>query len=354
MNRRDFLQPRRLARSAVGILDAAGALPSFPEESTVETQEATLLRFARQAMATSFEILFPFGVEQAQQAAMDALDEVDLIEDQLTVYRDNSEVSQLNRQAHESPVPVERSLFDLLQLCAEIHEATEGAFDITTGALSKAWGFYRRCGRVPSETERNEVLKKVGMSHVALEEEQRTVQFLKPGLEMNLGSIGKGFALDCAGNLLRQRWGLPDAILHSGRSSVLALGNEPGKRRGWLVGLSHPRYPEKHVAHLRLRNKALGTSSATFQNLEYEGNLLGHILDPRTGWPAEGLASASVVAPTAAVADALATAFFILGIDKTREFCTAYPHIGAILLPDSERDAPVVLNLTSEEILLCT
>jgi thiamine biosynthesis lipoprotein len=352
MNRRDFLHPRRLARSAAGILDTVGALPSFDEQP--ETQpEATLLRFSRQAMATTFEVLTPFDAPSALQAAEEAFAEIDLLEDQLTVYRDSSEMSRINRTASQVPVPVERSLFDLFKLAAEIHQATEGAFDITTGALTRAWGFYRRCGRVPSDSERADVLKRVGMNSVLLDDERRTIRYQKPGLEINLGSIGKGYALDCAANLIKLNWNLDNVLLHGGQSSILARGSEPGQRLGWKVGLRHPVHLEQRIAILRLHNRAIGTSSATFQNLEHEGRKLGHILDPRTGWPAEGLASATAVAGTAAIADALATAFFILGVEKTAAFCTAHPHIGAILLPQEEDAQPVVFNLSAEEIQLC-
>src|SRR5207248_10039134 len=178
-----------------------------------------------------------------------------------------------------------------------------GAYDITTGALTKAWGFYRRAGRVPSADERRDVLARTGMRNVAFDFEQQTVRYLVPGLEINLGSIGKGYALDRAAELLRGEWQIASALLHGGHSSVYAMGGEPGDARGWLVGVQHPWDPERRFATVRLRDRGLATSAATFQHLEYNGKKLGHILDPRTGWPAEGVASATVIAPTAAEAD---------------------------------------------------
>ena len=103
---------------------------------------------------------------------------------------------------------------------------------------------------------------------------------------------------------------------------------------------------------MRLRDAGLATSAATFQHLEYNGRKLGHILDPRTGWPAEGMASATVLAPTGAEADALATAFFILGVDWARGFCEAHPAVGAVLLPEGSRARPVALGLTPDEVSL--
>jgi thiamine biosynthesis lipoprotein len=115
------------------------------------------------------------------------------------------------------------------------------------------------------------------------------------------------------------------------------------------VALRHPWDPERNLGVLHLRDQGLGTSAATFQHLEYNGRKLGHILDPRSGWPAEGMASASVIAPTAAEADALATAFFILGPEKAQAYCETHPEIGAVLLPEGDGAAPVVCGVALEQ-----
>src|SRR5262249_20336731 len=114
----------------------------------------------------------------------------------------------------------------------------------------------------------------------------------------------------------------------------------------------HPWQPERRLAVLRLRDRGLGTSAATFQHLEYNGRKLGHLLDPRTGWPAEGMASATVLAPTAAEADALATALFILGGEEGEAYLAAPPEIGAVLLAAGEDAVPVLMNLDPEEITM--
>jgi thiamine biosynthesis lipoprotein len=326
------------------------------ELRTLGVEEApadfALVRCARRAMATTFEVLVPFGSPAAAGAAEDALDEIDRLEDQLTVYRDTSEVSRLNRSAAAGAVPVEEGLFGLLTLAARLSRDTEGAFDVSVGALIKAWGFYRRRGRLPSPKERSEVMTRVGMRHVVLDEAERTVRFRRPGLEINLGSIGKGYALDRAAALLHDRWGLAGALLHGGHSSVLGLGTPPEDERGWSVRIRHPWDGERSLAVVRLRDRALATSAATFQHLEYNGRKLGHILDPRSGWPAEGLASATVLAPTAAEADGLATAFFILGVDRARTYCERHPGVGAVLLPAGEATRPEVTGLAPEDVTL--
>jgi len=351
MNRRDFLHPRLLARAAGQVLGVLDELQTLAVDGDA-APEAALLHFSRCAMATTFEVLVPFGMPQAYEAADDALDEIDRLEAQLTVYREESEVSLLNRRAALEAVPVEDGLFDLLALAARLTRDTENAFDVSVGALIKAWGFYRRAGRVPSEEERAKVQDRVGMRHVLLEPEQKTVRFARPGLEINLGSIGKGYALDRAAERLRGEWGLGHALLHGGHSSILALGSAPGTTRGWPVALRHPWNEERQLGVVRLRDRALGTSAATFQHLDYNGRKLGHILDPRTGWPAETLALAAVAAPTAAEADALATAFFILGIEKAQAYCEAHPAVAAVLLPQGENAVPVTMGFAPEEIVM--
>jgi thiamine biosynthesis lipoprotein len=349
MDRRDFLSPRSLAAGAGQVLAAADEVRAAALDAAApppEPVEFALLRFSRRAMATTFEVMLPFGTPGALAAAEAALDEIDRLEAQLTVYRDTSEVSRLNRAAPHAAIPVEAGLFDLLLTAARVTAETEGAFDVTAGALVKAWGFYRGPCRVPSDAERAAALERVGMRHVVLDREQRAVRYLRPGLEINLGSIGKGYALDRAAELLRDRRNLPGALLHGGHSSVYAIGHEPGDERGWAVGLSHPWEPARRIALLRLRDRALGTSAATFRHLEHDGRKLGHVLDPRTGWPAEGIALASAVAPTAAEADALATAFYVLGVDWTRSYCDKRPDVGAVLLPEGA-PAPVFLGLAS-------
>jgi thiamine biosynthesis lipoprotein len=345
MNRRDFFRPQRFAKLASQVLDIPGHV--FAPVPTADA-EAALLRFARGAMATTFEIVLPFGTARAQEAAEAALDQIDHLEQQLTVYREESEVSRINSQAAKAPVQVEERLFDLLSLAARLSSETEGAFDVAVGALIKAWGFYNRRGCVPSAEERAEVMNRIGMKHVMMNAEDRTIAFARPGPEINLGSIGKGYALDRVAEHLRAQFGIGSALLHGGHSSVLALGTHPGNRRGWPVGLAHPTASTRRLGIIHVRNRALGTSAATFQHLMYNGKRLGHILDPRTGWPAEGVAAASVTAPTASEADALATAFYVLGVEKARLYCEQHPRIGAVILPQ-DRQRPVVLGYAREE-----
>lgn len=336
MNRRHFLRRESVAGTA-------GALLVSPEPEPTLPDELTLIRVSRRAMATRFEVALPLGTPCALEAAEAALDLIEELEDQLTVYREESEVSRLNATAADRPVTVEPRLFELLVRSANLTRETGGAFDPATGAMTKAWGFFRREGRVPLPAELTAAREHSGSRHVVLDPEAKSVRFRRKGLEYNLGGIGKGYAVDRAAELLRERWGIRSALLHGGGSSVFAIGTPPGDPRGWPIAVSHP-WNDTNLGTVRLIDEGFGTSAATFQFFEHNGRKLGHLLDPRTGWPASGTASASVVAPTAADADAISTAFFVLGADAAREFCRTHPDLAAIVLPDSDGADPVILD----------
>lgn len=302
-------------------------------EFVPRSAEYQLLRCSRRAMATTFEVAIPQGSHPDPVAAAEsALDLIDELEEQMTVFREHSDVSRINESASHGAVPVEPKLFDLFERCAVWTRETEGAFDIATGALTKEWGFYKREGRVPSPSEQAEAMARTGMKHVILN--RGTIKFRVPGLELNLGAVGKGYALDLAAELLRTNWGVRSALLHGGSSSVYAIGGPPGDVRGWSVRLRHPTDDHSDLGTVRLVDCGLGTSAATFQYFDYNGRKLGHVIDPRTGWPAEVTASASVIAPTAAEADAMSTAIFILGAAAAENLTRTRPWLGAVVLSD--------------------
>jgi thiamine biosynthesis lipoprotein len=255
---------------------------------------------------------------------------IDALEEQLSVFREESDVSRLNRTAAAGPVEVEAGLFQLLELSLRLHRDTQGAFDITAGPLSKVWGFYRRAGQIPHPDDLARALATVGSQRIQLDPDRRTVAFDGPGMEVNLGAIGKGYALDRAAERLVAT-GVGEFLFHGGRSSMLARGwlaeGEP-----WTVGIGDPLRPGKRLCEVVLQDRGLSTSGSGTQFFRHAGERYGHILDPRTGQPAAGMLSVTVTAPTAAEADALSTAFYVLGIDASLEYCRRRPEIGAILV----------------------
>lgn len=268
----------------------------------------------------------------ATDAAIAALDLIDQLEAQLTIYRETSEILELNRAAAYRPAEVEPQLFALLEFCAWLHGATQGAFDITSGPLSRWWGFLQRDGRVPADADVAAALASVGFDKVELDRAVRTIRFLAPGVEINLNAVGKGYALDRVAGLMADR-GVDDFLCHGGRSSVLARGRDRSDDcGGWRIAVPHPHQDGQAVGEIILRDEALGTSGSGTQFFVTDGRRYGHLIDPRTGHPAEGVLTATVVAASAAEADALSTAFYIMGPAGASEYCAAHGDAAAVMV----------------------
>lgn len=290
------------------------------------------IRVSRTAMACRFEVTLASRDASWVPAARAALDGVDEIESQLSIFRETSHVADLNRRAAAEAVGVDDRLFDLLSLCAELHNDTGGAFDITSTPLSRCWGFLQREGRLPSPEAIAAALTRVGLDHVRLNPIARSVKFAREGVELNFGAVGKGHALDSVARGMREA-GVQHALLSAGRSSLLAIGGRDG---GWQVEVVSPR-AEGALARVFLRNAAVGTSGAGEQFVVVDGVRYGHVLDPRTGWPASGVLSATVIASSSAVADALSTAFLVGGTRLAHEYCASHPGVLALVTPEGSR-----------------
>jgi FAD:protein FMN transferase len=315
----------------------AEPLPA-PVAATGVQPGSHLLSVSREAMACLFEIVFDAGsYRHCTDVAVAALDVVDALEGQLTVYRETSEVMQINRQAAIGRVRVERGLFELLKRAVTLSEATGGAFDVAAGALTKVWGFFRRQGAMPRADDIAAALAVSGTRHLLLHDEDSSVEFSKPTVELNLGAIGKGYALDKAADALALG-GIDQFLIHGGNSSVLGRGE-----REWTVALRHPLKPDVRLAEFVLRDQALGTSGSGTQSFHHLGKRYGHIIDPRTGWPADQALSATVIAPTAEQADALSTAFYVLGLEGAAKYCAEHPEISALLCQGGKTAAGVEL-----------
>jgi thiamine biosynthesis lipoprotein len=285
-------------------------------------------------MACRVEVTLSARDAAAIPAAHAALDAAERVEQLLSVFRSDSDVSRLNRAAASGRAQVENeALWHLLLRCRALHAATEGAFDITSTPLSRVWGFLERRPRRPSAESLQEALGRVGLSRVTFGEADRAVRFA-PDMAFNFGSIGKGFAVDRIADALRER-GVGHALVSAGGSSVAALG---GRGPGWHVDVCSRRATRSPLARLRLRGCAMATSGSAEQFLEADGARYGHVLDPRTGQPAVGILSATAIADDAATADALATAFFVGGLTLARRYCHAHPRTLAILVADDGRE----------------
>ncbi len=307
----------------------------------------------REAMACRFEIVFNAGEHpQDTEAALAALDLVDEIESRISIYRDSSEFSRLNATAATGWQPVSADGFALLEAAVELSTRTGGGFDIAAGRLVRTWGFLERQGRSPTAADLTTAFDASGSRWLELDPAGRRVRFTRPGVELNPGAIGKGWALDRAVDRLIVA-GITSCLLHGGSSSVRAVGRQgPGPRddhRGWPVGIRHPLRPGVRLATVALVDRALGTSGSGTQFFIDRGRKLGHILDPRTGRPAEGVLSATVLAPTAAEADALATAAYVLGPAGLPAIAPPGGGVGAILtVPGEQSEIDLIIANVAE------
>lgn len=332
---------------------SAPVLPPGPLDASA-MRPGLFHHLSKNGMACQWDVLLNHGqYPSGPEFALEALEAIENWEEQLSVFRPHSELSQVNMQAAHQPVPVSDELWSLLELSAVLWQASGGAFDITSAPLSQCWGFLKREGRMPNDREVAQAMESVGMDKLELNPTNRTVRFLHPDLTLNLGGIGKGWTLDRISEALWKR-DVHDFIFHAGQSSVLAVGcqiraNHPPNARqestatdhGWEVGVSHPLFPDRQLGRIDLRDRALGTSGSARQFIHYRGERLSHILDPRTGRPATGVLSVTVLAPTAAQADALGTACFVLGVEGSSELVKAFPDVAVLLVLPGPRGGRV-------------
>ena len=285
----------------------------------------TTVQLARNAMATRFEIVLHGEHPAALRAAgEEALEEIERLEGQLSLFRPTSEIAHVNALAARQWVRVSPPVFALLEQARRLHEESGGTFDVTIAPLLRAWGFLGGTGHLPRPEDVAAAREQVGMSLVQFDAEDYTIRFARPGVMLDLGAIGKGYAIERAAELLREA-GVTSALLHGGTSTVYALGRPP-EAEFWKVALDNPsagapagapspsdQPPSPTLATVPLKDEAMSVSGIRGKCFEAEGRILGHILDPRTGAPATGALLTAVVLPSATETDALSTALLTLG-----------------------------------------
>jgi len=295
-------------------------------------------RFSHEAMATTFEVITLYeDARYAEQAAWAAFDKLDRLEAELSRFIENTDISRINNLPAGKPLQIGLDTFECLQLAAQIYAETNGAFDVTIGSLLGCWLNEDKTIRTPSQAELDIARQHTGMHLIKLDEASHTVQLATSPVQIDLGGIGKGYAVDRMAELLGE-WSIDTALIHGGYSSVLALDGPPGTK-GWPVSLSNPRNRKQTLACLCLQNRAVGGS----------GLLKGqHIINPRTAQPIQadqaeapdsirpafrgGKSAAWAFAPTAATADALSTAFMVMSPKEIKQYCRRHPKVLAMLI----------------------
>jgi thiamine biosynthesis lipoprotein len=267
----------------------------------------------------------------AEQAIAAVLEEFHRIDRLMSPFREESELSLLNREADRRPIPISKELFQLLQTSREISELTAGAFDITFASIGHYYD-YRR-GIAPSDEALRENLSGIGYRHVTLDPSRQAVNFTRPQVRIDLGGIAKGYAVDRGIELLR-REGIESALITAGGDSRM-LGDRQG--RPWRIGIRAPRDPEGVVAILPLLDSAVSTSGDYERYFETDGVRHHHIISPSTGHSAREVQSVTIIGPNATRTDALSTSIFVLGSEAGLELINRLPEMEAVIIDNTGR-----------------
>ena len=297
---------------------------------------------ARHAMNTRFELVLhgadPVSLRAAGEAA---LNEIDRVENQLSLFRPASEIARVNALAALEPVRVSPEVFRLLSRAQQLNSETGGAFDITLAPLLRCWGLLGRSdGNIPTDAELAQARAVCGMDRLELNPRQFTVRFTCPGVMLDLGAIGKGHGVELAVETLREA-GVHSALLHGGTSTVAAIGAPP-ESTAWNIAIEIP--GRQTPATIRLCDESLSVSAISGKHFISDGRVLGHIIDPRTGRPAAGAQVAAVVLPSATETDALSTALLVSGPNGHDAIHSLRPDMRTLVVGPGHHDNPGIVS----------
>jgi len=282
---------------------------------TLAADQPELLRLEESADAmgaTYSVVVYGYDRVKMEAAADAAFDEVRRLDEMLSNYRADSDWSEVNRHAAEKPVKVSPEMFQLLLDCVAYSRESEGAFDISVGPLMKVWGFYKGSGHLPHRAEVAAALPNVGYRHIHLDAAAGTVWFDRSGVELDPGGIGKGYAVDRMVDVLKQQ-GVQIALVAGSDSSIYGMGAPPMEPKGWRVDIKNPWHQRQTAAEVFLKDMSMSTSGSYEKFFRAEGRIYAHIMDPRTGYPAQGSVSVSVVSPRTIDSEAWAKPYFVNG-----------------------------------------
>ena len=306
-----------------------GHAPVSGKHSKPVPAEMKLFEQSRQAMGTEFTIyLYARNEAEAEGSFEPAFEEIERLDSTLSNYKPESELSRINRLAGRERVTTDPEIFSLLQTCLEHSKRSGGTFDITVGPLMRAWGFFRGQGRYPAPWQLERAREKVGWEKVQMDAGARTIHFAVDGMELDLGGIGKGYAVDRVIALLR-RAGVKAAMVDAGSSTLYALGEPPGKK-GWLVRVPKPGDRTQTISTVLLRDESLSTSGSYEKFFQLNGRTYCHIMDPRTGTPVEGMLQATVIAADGMTTEALSKPMFVMGTEEGAKYLAGFARVSGL------------------------
>lgn len=260
-----------------------------------------------------------------------ARNEMARIEKVISSWDPNSETSKINNNAGKNPVVVSEELYQLIDRSVRISKLTDGAFDISFASIDKLWKFDGSMREKPSEESIKESIKNIDFNNIELNPEIKSVYLKQKGMKIGFGAIGKGYSADKAKALLISK-GVEAGIINAS-GDLNTWGKQPDGT-DWVVAITNPLNKENAFAILPLKNNAVVTSGNYEKFIVIDGVRYAHIINPKTGYPTKGVLSATVFAPTAEIADALATSIFVLGIDVGLHRINQLRNIECIVIDD--------------------
>ncbi len=267
----------------------------------------------------------------AEQYIDIAVEEISRIEKLISSWDPDSQTSLINKNAGIRPVKVDQELFNLIQRSIQISKVTDGAFDISYASMDKVWRFDGSMKQMPMEEDIRNSVERVGFKNIVLNSSDHTVFLKKQGMKIGFGAIGKGYAADKAKELLISKGVKAGIINASGDMNTWGTQTNGDE---WKVAITNPMDKNKAFALLPVYNSAVVTSGDYEKYVSFNGVRYSHIIDPRTGYPATGIISATVFAPKAEMADALATSIFVMGIDTGINRINQIPNVECIIIDD--------------------
>jgi thiamine biosynthesis lipoprotein len=280
-------------------------------------------RFSHEAMATTYQVIIVHDdATYSRQAATAAFNEVDRLEAELSRFIENSDVARINNLPANKPLRLGLDTFKCLKISSRLYTETKGAFDITIGPLLNCWRNDDGTDRTPSQEELELARQNTGTHLFKLNEDEHTIELMSGDIKIDLGGVGKGYAVDKVAELLRE-WSIDIALISGGYSSVLAL-DAPVDVKGWPLSLSNPANRKQILSRVFLHNRAISGSGIR------KGP---HIIDPRSMQPVSDKHAAWSSAPDAATADALSTAFMIMIPDEIEQYCNNHEDTMALVIP---------------------
>ena len=311
------------------------------KSGTGKKQELKLFKKAALSMGTLFEInAYVSDKYKAEKAFSEVFKELNRLDYLMSNYKDDSELSKINKNAASGPTDCNKELAYVIEQSQQYSDITDGAFDITIGPLMKKWGFFKKQGQIPDKGEIESTLQSVSYKNIIIEETAKksllkdpitvkTVFFKNAGTEIDLGGIGKGYAVDKAIKVLKQN-GINSALINFA-GNIYTYGTPPGKN-SWVIGLQHPRKSEGLLGTFEIKNKAVSTSGDYEKFFTINGKRYSHIIDPRTGNPVKGIVSVTIVTDSATRADALSTGVFVLGLEKGMDLIEKLSDVEGIII----------------------